>query len=369
MTARKSTRLVAGSLALAVGAVCATAAPATAQPGHAEVRSIVDGYVAAGVPGAMVYARDRRTQWTVTGGTGEVGVDDPIRPWDRVRVASNTKMFVATVVLQLVGEHRIALDAPIERYLPGLVRGNGYDGDKITVRQLLQHRSGMADYVTDVLADPTANDHPWRPEELVAMGLSHPPLFPPGRGWAYSNTGYIVLGMLVHAVTGRDIGTEITDRLIRPLGLHETSYPKAGDKSIPGPHAHGYFAFPGRPVADFTALEPSLPGSAGSLISTGPDLTRFVHALLSGRLLRHDLLAEMRRTVPAQGGDYGLGIREYPLPCGGEAWGHAGDMPGYDTFTMVTEDGRAAFAVANGHQTNGDVADLRKAVETAVCEG
>jgi D-alanyl-D-alanine carboxypeptidase len=368
MMARKSTRVVAGSVALAVGAVCVTAAPATAQPGHADVQSIVDDYVSAGAPGAMVYTKTRRTQWTVTSGTGELGVDDPIRPWDRVRVASNTKMFVATVVLQLVGEGKIALDAPIERYLPGLVRGNGYDGNAVTVRQLLRHQSGLADYVQDVLSDPAAGDHPWQPADLVAIGLSHPPLFAPGAGWAYSNTNYIVLGMLMTAVTGHDVGTEITDRLIRPLGLHETSYPKAGDKSIRGPHAHGYFAFPGQPVTDFTELEPSLPGSAAALISTGPDLTKFVGALLSGRVLRRDLLAEMRTTVPAEGGAYGLGIREYSLPCGGVAWGHAGNMPGFDTITVVTEDGRAAFAVANGHEADGNPADLRTAAEAAVCE-
>lgn len=368
MMARKSTRLVAGSVALAVGAVCLTAVPATAHPDHhADVQSIVDGYVAAGVPGAMVYSRDRRTQWTVNAGTGELGVDDPIRPWDRVRVASHTKMFVAAVVLQLVGEGEVALDAPVERYLPGLVRGNGYDGNAITVRQLLQHRSGMADYVADVLADPTANDHPRQPAELVAIGLSHPPLFAPDKGWAYSNTGYIVLGMLVEAVTGNDVGTEITDRIVRPLGLRQTSYPEPGDKSIPGPHPHGYFAFPGQPVTDFTALEPSLPGAAGSMISTGPDLTTFVRALLSGRVLRRDLLAEMRTVLPAEGGAYGLGIREYPLPCGGSAWGHGGNIIGFDTLTMATQDGRAAFAVTNGRTPSGEPADLEDAVETALC--
>lgn len=353
--------IIAGTAAVALG-LGGVAAPETRD--HADVSAIIDGFTAAGVPGVMVYT----PRWSVSSGTGQVGRDRPIRPRDRVRVASNTKMFVATVVLQLVGEGRVSLSAPVEDYLPGLVRGNGYDGTKITVRQLLQHTSGLADYVEDVLADPSTGSHPWRPEDLVAVGLSHPPLFAPGAGWAYSNTNYIVLGMLVEAVTGHPIGDEITDRVIRPLGLTQTSYPDAGDKRIRGPHVHGYFAFPGQPVTDFTELEPSLPGAAASLISTGPDLTRFVRALLSGRLLRPSLLAEMRTTIPAPGGDYGLGIREYSLPCGGAAWGHAGNMPGYDTFTAVTEDGRAAFAVANGHLTGAGPADLRSAVEAALCE-
>jgi D-alanyl-D-alanine carboxypeptidase len=368
MMARKSARLVAGSVALAIGTACIAAAPVAAEPGHTDVQSIVDGYVAAGVPGAMVYSQDRRSRWSVSSGTRELGVDRPIRPWDKVRVASNTKMYLATVVLQLVDEGEVALDAPIERYLPGLVRGNGYDGNAITVRQLLRHTSGMADYVQDVLADPDANNHPWQPEELVAIGLSNPPLFAPGTDWAYSNTGYLVLGLLVEAVTGNDVGDEITDRLIEPLGLHQTTYPEPGDRSIPRPHPRGYFALPGQPVTDFTEFEPSLAGAAGSLISTGPDMTRFVRALLSGKLLSRGLLAEMRTTIPAEGGDYGLGIREYPLPCGGVAWGHGGNIPGFDTFTVATRDGRSAFAVANGRLPGGDPADLREAAAAALCE-
>ncbi|GAB1512412.1 serine hydrolase domain-containing protein [Actinophytocola sp. KF-1] len=358
---------MAGSLALALGCVGTVPAAAERHDHHDDVQAVVDGFVAHGAPGALVYTQDRRGRWSVASGTAELGTDRPIRPRDRVRVASNTKMFVAAVVLQLVGEGRIALDAPVARYLPGLVRGNGYDDTKITVRQLLRHTSGMADYIEDVLADPAAGDHPWQAADLVAIGLRHPPLFAPGTGWAYSNTGYLVLGMIVEAVTGDDVGAAITDRLIRPLGLRHTSYPAAGDKRIPGPHAHGYFAFPGQPVADVTELEPSLPGAAASMISTGPDLTRFVRALSSGAVLRPDLLAQMRETVPADGPDYGLGIREIPLPCGGVAWGHGGNMPGFDSFTAATEDGRAVFVVVNGHLADGSVADVRDAAETALC--
>jgi D-alanyl-D-alanine carboxypeptidase len=368
MMARKTVRVVAGSVALAVGAACLTAAPVAADPRHAGVQAVVDGYVAAGVPGAMVYAQDRRGRWTVDSGTRELGTDRPIRSWDRVRVASNTKMFLATVVLQLVGERAVSLDAPIERYLPGVVRGNGHDGNTITVRHLLRHTSGIPDYVSDVFAEPDANNRLWRPEELVAFGLSHPPLFAPGAGWSYSNTGYVLLGMVVEAVTGEDPSTVITDRIITPLGLGQTSFPRPGDKAIPRPHPRGYFAFPGQPVTDFTEMEPSLAGAAGSMISTGPDMTRFVRALLSGRLLNRQLLAEMRETVPAAGGDYGLGIREYPLPCGGVAWGHGGNIPGFDTFTVATQDGRSVFAVTNGRQADGRPADLSEAAGAALCE-
>ncbi|GAB3432842.1 serine hydrolase domain-containing protein [Actinophytocola sediminis] len=369
MGVRITRRLVAGSLVLAVGLGTLTAGTVVAQPrdGHADTQAIVDGFTANGVPGAMVYAREGRERWTVHSGTGRLGADDPIRPWDQVRIASNTKMFLAVVVLRLVEEGKVELDAPVERYLPGLVRGNGYDGNLVTVRQLLQHRSGLADYAGDLLADLEAADHPWEPVDLVRLGLSHPPEFAPGTGWGYSNTGYLVLGMLVEAVTGNDPGDEITDRIIHPYGLWQTSYPEPGQKRIRGPHARGYFAFPGQPVVDITELEPSMTGSAGTMVSTGPDLTRFVHALVTGKVLRPDLLAQMRVTVPAEGGDYGLGLRKYPLPCGGVAWGHGGNLPGYDTFTAATEDGRSAFAVTNGRLADGDVANLRTAVESALC--
>jgi len=368
MRARR-TRIAAGSVALAIGLGCVSAGTVAAHPrdDHADTKAIVDGYVHRGVPGAMVFAREGRREWTVTSGTSRLGTRDPIRPWDRVRVASNTKMFVSVVTLQLVGEGTVSLDAPIERYLPGLVRGNGYDGNKITVRQLLQHTSGMADYVADLMADPEGNDHPWAPADLVRIGLSHPPLFEPGTGWGYSNTGYIVLGMLIEEVTGNSPGDEITDRIVRPHGLWQTELPDAGERRIRGPHARGYFAFPGQPVTDITEFEPSLAGAAGGMVSTGPDLTRFVRALLDGRVLAPDLLAEMRDTVPAHYGGYGLGLIEYTLPCGGQAFGHSGNITGYDSFTAATEDGRSAFAVANGRDADGDVVDLRAAVDSALC--
>jgi D-alanyl-D-alanine carboxypeptidase len=159
---RKSTRLVAGSMVLALG--CVATVPAAAEPrgDHSDVQAVIDGFTEDGAPGALVYGQDRRGRWSVTSGTAELGTDRPIRPRDRVRVASNTKMFTAAVVLQLVEEGDLDLDAPVEEYVPGLVAGNGYDGTAITVRQLLQHTSGMADYVADVLTDPDANNHPWR---------------------------------------------------------------------------------------------------------------------------------------------------------------------------------------------------------------
>jgi D-alanyl-D-alanine carboxypeptidase len=365
MSVGKKVGAVVVAVSAAATTACAQAQAAQGGP-HDETQAVVDGFVAAGAPGAMVFGRDGRRSWSVDAGTAELGTDRPIRPHDRVRVASNTKMYVSAVVLQLVAEGRLGLDDSVEQHLPGLIQGNGYDGDAITVRQLLQHTSGLADYVQDVL-DPGSN-HPWEPADLVHIGLSHPPVFAPGTGWGYSNTGYIVLGMIVEAVTGDDVGAEITDRIIRPLGLRETSYPETGDREIPGPHAHGYFTFPGQSEeVDVTELEPSIPGAAASMISTGPDMVQFTRALLDGRVVPPDLLAQMRTTVPAQGGGYGLGIKEIPLPCGGEAWGHSGNMPGFDSFTAVTEDGRSAFVVVNGHLDDGSAADVRKAVQTALC--
>ncbi|TCP47216.1 D-alanyl-D-alanine carboxypeptidase [Tamaricihabitans halophyticus] len=366
-------RLVACAVAVTVGfgfASAGIASTAVAEQGtdRGETQRIIDGFVADGVPGAMVYAGNESGTWTVRSGTAKLGTERPIRPSDRVRVGSNTKMFVAAVVLQLVDEGKLRLDAPIEEYLPGLVQGNGYDGNKITLRQLLQHTSGMGNYTDDTLYDPEAQQREWQPEELVRIGLSYPPSFDPGTKWEYSNTGYILLGMAVEAVSGKEIGAQITDRLLRPYGLTQSNYPESGDKKIRGPHARGYDAFPGRGVEDMTEqLEPSVAGAAGALISTGPDLIRFVEALLDGEVVSPELLAQMRDTVPATDFRYGLGLQEFALSCGGSAWGHSGGIPGYFTFTTVTDDGRTAFLVANGRRADGTRVPSLEAADSALC--
>ncbi|WP_306323197.1 MULTISPECIES: serine hydrolase [unclassified Streptomyces] len=382
------------ALVVAVGGVVTTAGPAAAAAtgsaarpsdadhgrgrGHdARLQAILGRLTSVdGAPGALLDARDRRGGATLTSGVGDVRSRAEVRPDSRFRIGSMTKMFTATVVLQLVAERRVELDAPVERYLPGVVRGHGNDGRGITVRQLLQHTSGLPDFLDhlkpqDVLKDPLAH-HDAR--ELVDIALAHPPTFEPGTGWSYSNTGYVLAGMLVEDVTGRDYADEVRRRVIGPLGLRGTSVP--GDSpAIPGPHTRGY-ANPGGDgeLIDVTRVNPTIGGAAGGVISTGRDLNRFLGALLGGRLLPPAQLKAMmspRPTGSADGRAYGLGLERTQLPCGGNYWGHTGDFLGFETASGATLDGRRASVMVNsgpgGSQAQSD--DIKSAVETALCHG
>ncbi|HEY3511376.1 serine hydrolase domain-containing protein [Kribbella sp. NPDC051137] len=329
-------------------------------------------------PGAIATVRDRGGRVrTYTAGVADLTTRGPVPRDSRVRVGSNTKPFTATVVLQLVGEGKVDLDAPIDRYLPGMVRGDGLDGRRITVRQLLQHTSGIPDY-DDVLAgDYLKLQHVyWEPRELVDVALKHKASFPPGTSWEYSNTNYILAGLLVQKVTGRPVGEEITRRVIDRIGLRDTYWPALGDQTIAGPHPHGYYkTTPNGRNVDVTELEPSPAWSAGAIVSTPADLNRFFTALIDGRLLRPAQLKEMLTTVPAPGldvtpgGRYGLGIAARPLPCGGYAWGHGGDIFGFETRNEVTTDGReAALAVTSMPTTEADAKRVAAALDTALCQ-
>ncbi|MFF2331051.1 MULTISPECIES: serine hydrolase domain-containing protein [unclassified Streptomyces] len=255
-----------------------------------------------------------------------------IRRTDRFRAGSITKTFVATVVLQLVGERRLHLSDPVDRLLPGLIRGNGNDGRRITLRALLSHTSGLYDYTDDTSARPVSATG------AVQVALSHRPTNAPG-GYAYSNTNYIVLGLVVQRVTGNDYATEIRRRVITPLGLTGTSLPGART-SLPDPHGRGYTRDPADgSLHDVTALDPRTAGAAGELISTLTDLNRFYAALLSGGLLPPAQLAALLNT-DATHGVYGLGIYPQKLSCGITVWGHNGRIAGSQVRTASTRDGR-----------------------------
>ena len=286
-------------------------------------------------------------------------------------MASITKPFVATIVLQLVAEGKLGLDDAVDRRLPGLVPNGG----AITLRELLNHTSGFFDYQNDKSWVKAVIAHPgrrWSPRELVAIATSHRPLFPPGKGWSYSNTNYVVLGLVVEAVTGTAIGQQLRERLFRPLGLAATSFP-AGTQ-IEGPHAHGYIGFgtlpslpPGR-LFDATSVEsPSVGWAAGAIVSNGDDVTRFFAALLGGRLLRHDLLAAMETVAP--GSHYGLGIVSVRTPCG-PAFGHDGVFTGYRAVVYARPNGRRVAAVMiNIDNTYVPQSELEAAARDAFCSG
>lgn len=285
----------------------------------------------------------------------------------RFRIGSATKTFTATVVLQLVGEGRMSLEDTVEQWLPGVVRGNGNDGSQITVRQLLQHTSGIPDVEPEISALKSADGYrterfrTYTPKELVGLAMQHDHS---DAGWSYSNTNYILAAMIIHKVTGRSWAREVEDRIIRPLGLRGTSTPGVFP-FILGPHAQSYAAFGTDAGTDVTELNSSMAVGSGSMISTAHDLNRFYAALLGGRLLAPAQLDEMTTTkvAPGLGIKYGLGLAEFPLPCGGSYFGHRGELLGYVTWGGATRDGTRTAVV---YVTSDGGQDTQQAMTTLV---
>ncbi|WP_103533434.1 serine hydrolase [Streptomyces sp. SM11] len=356
---------------MTLGALVPPAASAAAARPDAVQQSLNALVRDSGTPAALasVKGRDGRNR-TYTAGVGDLATGSKVPRDGQVRIGSNTKSFTAVVVLQLVAERRISLDADVDTYLPGLVRGEGIDGNGITVRHLLQHTSGLPEY-SKHLGDDVRY---YAPRELLATALRHPAEFDPGKSWKYSNTNYVLAGLIVQKVTGRPLAEEIDRRIIKRVGLRHTYFPAPGDASIREPHPHGYYQESAEtPLRDITEIDPSWGWAAGQMISTNSDLDRFFTALLTGRLLPPAQLAQMRSTVPAEatfgpGARYGLGLVSRPLPCGGLAWGHGGSFPGYETRGGATDDGRATN-VAVTTQLTGEAArrTLERAVDTALC--
>lgn len=339
-----------------------------------------------GFPGVLAAVEDsdgRVRDYTAGTGDRRTGAAVPVN--GQVRAGSNTKSFTAAVVLQLVGEGKVKLDEPIETYLPGLVHGDGIDGKRITVRNLLQHTSGLPDYTQSLDPDPfKIRDTYYNPRDMLDLALSKKAEFKPGAKWRYSNTNYVLAGLLVEKVTDRPFGEELTNRIIRPLGLKDTYWPTAGERGIRGTHPKGYGSTtPGGPLKDITRLDPSQAWAAGQLVTTPRDLNHFFSALLGGKVLDAAELKEMTTTVPATEGsvtpntEYGLGLFRTPLSCGGDLWGHGGSIHGYETFGGVTDDGRAATVAVTAlssavaaepegiQKAHKHVQDL---VDTAVCK-
>ncbi|MFD8595202.1 serine hydrolase domain-containing protein [Kitasatospora sp. NPDC059646] len=343
--------------------------PADWQAADAALAGMTDpGYSTSALGAVRV---DGRLAWSSATGVAELGTGRPADPRGAFRIGSATKTFVATTLLQLVGEHRLNLDDRLESLLPGTVPNS----HTITVRQLLNHTSGVADYTQDPafdFSDQWLNGGrytSYRLRDLVDLANRYPPAFAPGQDWQYSNTNYILIGMIIEKLTGHSWNDEVTRRIVRPLRLTDTWMP--GDfPFVPGPHAHAYAKSSAGPV-DVTELNPSMAASAGGGISTTADLTAFLDALLGGRLLRPAELAAMKETTPhGEGQTYGLGLQRLDTPCGA-FWGHAGGIPGYRTMMLASPDGRREFAASTTFYDAPDEdaanAAWRRVAVTALC--
>jgi D-alanyl-D-alanine carboxypeptidase len=362
---RPPASLAASVATTAVALLVVAPAQANASPGSAAAPSEDPAYAAAvqpeldrimrdlAVTGAAVLVRSPELgDWATTMGTRTWHGTEPVTLADHVRVGSNTKTWTATVILQLVDEGRIDLDDPVSRYRPDVP-----NGEDITIAQLLDMRSGLANYTEDLELNEQMDSNPgrvWNPEELLAIGLAEPPAFPPGEGFLYSNTNYVLLGLIIEQLTGVPVEQAFQNRIFDRLELGETSFPALTDASIPQPHPQAYtfgtnvetidsLVLPPEVQAaavagtlepmDVTDANPSWGWTAGAGISTAPDLADYVEELVDGCLLSPQLQQQRIASVqpldpddPASPG-YGLGLASF-----GPVYGHSGELPGTNSF-------------------------------------
>jgi D-alanyl-D-alanine carboxypeptidase len=370
-SARVVVGTVAGAVLLPLLAVPAHAgSPTVPAVDLAGVRGVLRSAQAQGAPGSMARIDDGGTVYRAAVGVADRGSARAMGEADRFRIGSVTKTFTAVVLLQLVDEKKLKLDAPVNRYLPGLL-----PDDRITVRHVLGHRSGLYDYTNDMFAKTvpgfeTVRKQVFTPGELVKRSLARPRTNAPGAVYSYSNTNFVVAGMLIEKLTGNPVRTEYQNRIIEPLKLRDTFYVHPGMK-IPGPHARGYLTpdQAGAPLVDATEQTVSWAQSAGALISSTRDLNTFLSALLGGRLTSAAQLAQMERWMPSGTSQaYGLGLRRRDLSCGVSVYGHTGAVQGFYTYAFASKDGKRALAAVANTSNNGTVLNtMLRTLDSAFC--
>jgi len=294
-------------------------------------------------PGAVLYVSSSELgTWTGAAGLGNIDTSATMRSDDKFRAGSVMKPFVSVVGLQLIEEGLFSLDDPMPAVLPESVTARFSEGDKITVRMLLNHTGGIADWLTEaVISEIAANPQKiWKEEEYLDLAAAQEPYFAPGKGWKYSNTDYNLLGLVIEQATGRSWRQEVRERIIERFNLENTLLPEPGDTFIPNDHARGYIDMGGKMV-DFTGVDPSMAGAAGgqALATTTTDLAQFLTTVLAGELFQNaGTLDEMLTFVDAPyiGGQvgYGLGMMKYLLPGGVEMLGHSGGTAGFQCLVV-----------------------------------
>ncbi|MFE5083188.1 serine hydrolase domain-containing protein [Streptomyces mirabilis] len=368
----RGTALGAALLALlAVPAQAGTAAAADLPtPDDAGLQAVLHTALSQGAPGAMVRVDDNGTVHRLSEGVADRATGRAITTADRFRVGSVTKSFSAVVLLQLVDEGKLNLDTSVNTYLPGLL-----PDDRITVRQVMSHRSGLYDYTNDMFAQTvpgfeSVRNKVFSYQDLVTLSLKHGVTNAPGAAYSYSNTNFVVAGMLIEKLTGHSVATEYQHRIFTPLNLTDTFYVHP-DTAIPGTHANGYLTpdEAGGALVDSTEQTVSWAQSAGAIISSTQDLDTFFSALMSGQLMSAAQLTQMQQwtTVNSTQG-YGLGLRRRDLSCGISVYGHTGTVQGYYTYAFASKDGkRSVTALANTSNNVNVLNTMARTLESAFC--
>lgn len=329
-----------------------------------------NGMLDDGAPAVLMQAKVRGEEWSRASGVRSLEGTEPVEIGDSVHVASVTKSFVAVSVLKLAAEGKLGLEDPVSKHLPEF-EDIMHPPGPVTIRRLLQHESGMPDYLIPLLQQgslpevlSTGRTH----RELLALAATRRWEGRLAQGFEYSNSNYIALGMIVERLRGRPIGEVLRSEVVEPLGLEATRMTEPG-QAPPG-LVHGYVtSFGERLDVSYPALHSGDP--AGGLVSSVGDLNTFFAALLQDRLIPRAMVTEMQAPLYAR---YGLGIQRWNDTCTNNFYyGHAGDTAGYGTLTMSSADGtrQASVALAYPPQPfsftgNGIVEELIDVVEEAL---
>jgi D-alanyl-D-alanine carboxypeptidase len=350
-------RIVATTtLAAAITVVPVSAAAADGDGGQLSraTRAAIDGIIAdtmqtAHLPGMSVLVRvPGRGSYVQTYGVADTTTGRPFRTTDHVRIASITKTFTATLILRLVDKGVLRLDDHLADFVNGIPNGR-----QITLRQMLNMTSGIFSYTEDEQFGQDFDAHPtepFPPSKAIAIIKAHPPDFPPGTSWHYSDSNYLLLGVIAERVTGRPVDRLMDDVVIDPLGLGDTSYPTT--PAIPSPHPAGYVAQPDGTLRDVTAVNPAVAAGAGAMISTLEDLARYAKALADGTILSARTQRERLEIVnvplsPALTTGYGLGL----LDINGFL-GHDGAIYGFSTAMFHLPEKDATVVVIGNQSSN-----------------
>jgi D-alanyl-D-alanine carboxypeptidase len=353
------------------GATTATAARAGKTPAYGtKLRTLIpEAMKANAIPGVVVQIESpSKGNWSATFGTAEVGKTVPMSLRDHFRIGSNTKTMTSTVILQLVEEGKLKLSDKIGKFIKGVP-----NGDKITIRELSEMRSGLYSYTFDPGFNATLDKQPkkaWTSAELLKIAFKHKPNFAPGKEYEYCNTNIVLLGVLIEKLTGMTASEAFRERIFKPLGMTHSELPARTNWHIPAPHAQGYqfgtnvetidsYAVPEahlqealdgklKPLND-TDASPSWAWTAGGAISTPGDLATYVKALVGGGLLSPKMqkvrLNSIRPVVPGQKGGvgYGLGIAQFAP----HIFGHDGQLPGYSSFMVYNDQTHDTIIIAD----------------------
>lgn len=312
-----------------------------------KLQHILDQATAQGLPAALLHVQCGREVWTLASGVADVQSGRMAQPTDRFRAGSILKPAIAAVVLQLVEEGKLSLDEPITRRLPDQYTSGFRDAEAITVRMLLNHRSGIGEWTeTENLEALVLSDlrKVWTPDEYIALSIARGPKFRPDAAYAYNNTEYVLLGLIIEKVTGTSWRDNVIERILTPIGVPAAALPQPGAPPDLSGHLHGYMTVDGRKL-DVTGIDPSMADAAGghAFAPTTEELARFMNSLLDGRFFKQEqTLAEMMNFKPTQNDPtavgsrraYGLGLGKYDLAEGAIGVGHTGSTAGYSSFVV-----------------------------------